>query len=73
MKSKHKETKDETVIFRASRAAVKSLDVLAEMIGVNRSEVLRRLIPDLCQGMKGETKCAVKQKKPALLAGRPAG
>jgi predicted transcriptional regulator len=46
MKDKSK-SKDQTVIFRASRKAVQSLDTLANMINVNRSEVLRRLIPDL--------------------------
>ncbi|MBL7186287.1 MAG: ribbon-helix-helix protein, CopG family [Phycisphaerae bacterium] len=47
MRDEQKQVNDETVIFRAPRSAVKSLDRMAQMIGSNRSEVLRRLIPDL--------------------------
>ena len=39
--------KDEMVIFRATKPVVESLDKIAKLIGVNRSEALRRLIPDL--------------------------
>ena len=56
MKTKHKETKDQTIIFRASGPAVKSLDSLAKLIGANRSEALRRLIPDLTT-RKERVKC----------------
>lgn len=52
MKNRYKQPKDQTVIFRASRTAVKSLDVLAKLIGGNRSEALRRLIPDLSRTRK---------------------
>ncbi len=47
MSTGQKQVKNETVIFRAPRSVVKSLDRMAEMIGGNRSEALRRLIPDL--------------------------
>ena len=47
MNEKLKKTKTETLIFRAPRSAVKSLDVLTKLTKVGRSEVLRRLIPDL--------------------------
>ena len=47
MKTKNNERKDQTIIFRVSGVAVKSLDKLAKLIGSNRSEALRRLIPDL--------------------------
>jgi len=57
MKNESKQTKEETVIFRASKSAVKSLDKLAKLIGANRSEALRRLIPDLTT-KKELTKCA---------------
>lgn len=57
MKSQQKQVKDQTIIFRAPRPAVKSLDKLAKLIGVNRSEALRRLIPDLTT-KKELTKCA---------------
>jgi len=46
MKDKSK-AKNQTLIFRVPRAAVESLDALAKLTGVNRSEALRRLIPDL--------------------------
>ena len=51
------QTKEQTVIFRASKSAVKSLDKLAKLIGANRSEALRRLIPDLTT-KKEFNKCA---------------
>ena len=57
MEDKLKQMKDQKVIFRASRAAVKSLDVLAKVMGANRSEALRRLIPDLSPERK-EQRCA---------------
>ncbi|MFC1636130.1 hypothetical protein ACFL5Z_14940 [Planctomycetota bacterium] len=47
MSNRQKQIKDETVIFRATKPVVKSLDLMAELIGANRSEALRRLIPDL--------------------------
>ena len=47
MSKKKKQIKDETVRFRATKHAVKSLDYMAQLLGVKRSEVLRRLIPDL--------------------------
>ena len=47
MKNKRRETKEQIVIFRAPRSVVKSIDRLAKLIGGNRSEALRRLIPDL--------------------------
>ena len=52
-----KQIKDQTIIFRATGPAVKSLDKLAKVIGSNRSEVLRRLIPDLTSHKEGK-KCA---------------
>lgn len=47
MKTEQAGTKDQTVIFRAPKPVVASLDKLAKLIGGNRSEALRRLIPDL--------------------------
>jgi len=47
MTNRQKQVKNETVIFRAPRAVVESLDRVAKLIGVSRSEVMRRLIPDL--------------------------
>lgn len=44
---KEKQIKDETVIFRVAKPVVESLDRIAHLLGVKRSEVLRRLIPDL--------------------------
>lgn len=51
------EIKEQIVIFRAPKTTVRSLDALAKLAGVNRSEVLRRLIPDLRRGRKGSLKC----------------
>ncbi|MFC1635219.1 ribbon-helix-helix protein, CopG family [Planctomycetota bacterium] len=56
MKSKDSQTKDAVVIFRAPRSAVRSLDHMAKLIGSNRSEALRRLIPDL-NSRKGRSRC----------------
>ena len=47
MSKKKKQIKDETVIFRVSKPVVESLDRMAQLLGVKRSEALRRLIPDL--------------------------
>lgn len=57
MSNGQKQVKDETVIFRAPRSAVTSLDKLAKLVGGNRSEALRRLIPDLTT-KKERARCA---------------
>jgi hypothetical protein len=49
MRNDKAQTDEQMVVFRAPKSAVKSLDKLAKLIGANRSEVLRRLIPDLSQ------------------------
>lgn len=41
-----KQKKTVTLIFRATKNAVKSVDRLARLAGVTRSEALRRLVPD---------------------------
>jgi len=46
MKNSKREVKTETVIFRASPDKVNQIDYLAKLIGTNRSEALRRIIPD---------------------------
>lgn len=56
MRNDKDQTKEQTVIFRAPQSAVRSLDRLAKLIGTNRSEALRRLIPDLTT-KKELTKC----------------
>lgn len=57
MKNGNNQIKDQTIIFRVPRPAVESLDRLAKLIGANRSEALRRLIPDLTT-KKELTRCA---------------
>jgi hypothetical protein len=57
MGKENKQTKEQTVIFRAPKSAVRSLDRLAKLLGVRRSEALRRLIPDLTT-KKEFKKCA---------------
>ena len=47
MKIEQNKVKSETVIFRVPVEKVRQLDRLAKLIGGNRSETLRRLIPDL--------------------------
>jgi hypothetical protein len=47
MNEKLKKTKSETLIFRAPKIIADSVDAVAKMLGTNRSEALRRLIPDL--------------------------
>ena len=47
MSEKKKQIKDETIICRVSHTTVQALDCIAKLLGVNRSEALRRLIPDL--------------------------
>ncbi|MCP4611125.1 MAG: hypothetical protein GY845_20645 [Planctomycetes bacterium] len=42
-----KKVKTETIIFRAPKTIVRSLDRLARIAGINRSQMLRRLVPDL--------------------------
>jgi len=37
----------EILVFRAPKASVKSVDTLAKLMGAKRSEVLRRLIPNI--------------------------
>lgn len=44
---KEKTKKCKTVIFRLSENNVKSIDALATIVGVSRSEMLRRCIPDV--------------------------
>ncbi|MBN2182096.1 MAG: ribbon-helix-helix protein, CopG family [Sedimentisphaerales bacterium] len=39
--------KTETIIFRAPKTVVKSLDKLARIAGISRSQMLRRLVPSL--------------------------
>ena len=56
MKKEQKDIKKGIVIFRASLDKVRQLDRLAKLIGANRSEALRRLIPDLTT-KKDLTKC----------------
>lgn len=54
MKEKQTQPKDQTVIVRVSKAAVRSIDALANLMNVNRSEAIRRLIPDLSQRKENE-------------------
>ncbi len=53
MKKQSKAKKTETAVFRLPKTAIKSVDKLAKLVGSNRSEALRRLIPDLSRRKKG--------------------
>ena len=53
MKKQSKAKNTETVVFRLPKTAIKSVGRLAKLVGSNRSEALRRLIPDLSRKKKG--------------------
>ena len=53
MKKQSKAQNTETAVFRLPKTAIKSVDRLAKLVGSNRSEALRRLIPDLSKKKKG--------------------
>jgi len=47
MKERKRLTKEAWIGFRATKAEERSIDILAELTGTNRSAVIRRLLPDL--------------------------
>ena len=49
--------KSEFIGFRANEAERKSIDSLVRLTGSNRSEVLRRLIPDLTGAKRRKGAC----------------
>lgn len=51
---KERSQTDEVIIFRAPKTKAKSVDKLAKLMGVNRSEAMRRLIPNLSRASSKE-------------------
>ena len=52
MKKGKRQRKDKLIGFRATGSEVHSLDVLAELVGTSRSDVIRRFLPDLTGAKK---------------------
>jgi len=47
MEKRKRLTKETLIGFRVTKAEARSIDILAELTGTNRSVVLRRFVPDL--------------------------
>lgn len=47
MRKRKGSRKEELIALRISKDELKSVDVLAELVGTSRSDVIRRFLPDL--------------------------